>query len=159
MLIVLRGRPTLRSPDGTRQLREGDVVTFPRGPEGAKAITNETDEVARVVIVSTNTDPDVAEYPDTGKVGIWIGERGRFFHAADAVEHAGPEGELPRTSLEARTPRRVLSTVTGESPLIDVAPEGSLRLAFPPVEAGKQRGGINKCVELSQIDRPGIGAP
>ena len=44
-----------------------------------------------VPIVSTNADPDVAEYPDSGKVGIWIAERGRFFRAGDAVEHAGPE--------------------------------------------------------------------
>ena len=36
-------------------------------------------------------DPDVAEHPDSWKVGIWIDERGRFFRSADAVEHAGPD--------------------------------------------------------------------
>jgi hypothetical protein len=36
-------------------------------------------------------DPEVAEYPDRGKVGIWIGDKGRFFRVTDAVEHAGPE--------------------------------------------------------------------
>lgn len=91
LLIVLRGRPTVRTPEGTRRLAEGDVLPLPRGPEGARAITNETGEVARVVIVSTNADPDVAEYPDSGKVGVWVHEHGRFFRAADAVEHAGPE--------------------------------------------------------------------
>ena len=35
LLVVLRGRPTLRTPDGIRQLAEGDVVHFPRGPAGA----------------------------------------------------------------------------------------------------------------------------
>src|SRR5581483_7286458 len=29
-VIVLRGEPTLRTPDGQRSLREGDVVCFPR---------------------------------------------------------------------------------------------------------------------------------
>ena len=32
--FVLRGRPTVRLHDGDRVLAEGDVVPFPRGPEG-----------------------------------------------------------------------------------------------------------------------------
>jgi uncharacterized cupin superfamily protein len=70
--------------------RGGDVVGFPRGPEGGHQIRNESDELARVLIVSTNADPDVAEY-DSGKVGIWIGGQGRFFRVEDAVEHGGPD--------------------------------------------------------------------
>jgi hypothetical protein len=42
-------------------------------------------------MISTNLDPEVAEYPDSGKVGIWIGDEARFFRATDAVEHAGPD--------------------------------------------------------------------
>jgi hypothetical protein len=42
-------------------------------------------------MISTNIDPEVAEYPDSGKVGIWLGDHGRFFRVTDAVEHAGPE--------------------------------------------------------------------
>jgi len=91
LLVVLRGRPTIRTSDGERQLAEGEIASFPPGPEGAKEIRNDTDEVARVLIVSTNAEVDVAEYPDSGKVGIWIGGTGRFFRAGDAVEHAGPD--------------------------------------------------------------------
>ena len=88
LLIVLRGRPTVRMKDGDRQLAEGDVVTFPRGPEGAHRITNETSEVARVVIVSTNVVPDVSEYPDVGKVGINTGDdEWRLFRPSDSVEY------------------------------------------------------------------------
>ena len=91
LLVVLRGRPTIATPDGTRQLNEGDVLPLPHGPQGDRAITNETPDVVRVLMISTNIDPEVAEYPDSGKVGIWIGENGRFFRTADALEHAGPE--------------------------------------------------------------------
>lgn len=91
LLVVLRGRPTVRTRNGARELAEGEVLPLPRGPEGARAITNESDSVARLLIISTNVDPDVAEYPDSGKVGIWIGSEGRFFRVEDAVEHAGPE--------------------------------------------------------------------
>jgi uncharacterized cupin superfamily protein len=44
LLIVLRGRPTLRTPEGERELREGDVVHFPTGPGGAHGVRNDTDE-------------------------------------------------------------------------------------------------------------------
>ena len=91
ILIVLRGRPTIGTPEGTRQLDEGDVVPLPRGPQGDRTITNDTAEVVRVLMISTNIDPDVAEYPGNAKVGIWIGDHGRFFLVNDAVEHAGPE--------------------------------------------------------------------
>ena len=88
LLIVLRGSPTVRTPDGVRTLKEGDVMSFPRGPEGAHAITNETDEVARVVIVSTNAAPDVSEYPDAGKIGINTGgDDWRLFRPSDSVEY------------------------------------------------------------------------
>src|SRR5689334_23696329 len=33
--IVLRGEPTLRTHEGEQQLRQGDVVAFPRGKEGS----------------------------------------------------------------------------------------------------------------------------
>jgi uncharacterized cupin superfamily protein len=52
LLIVLRGRPTLRGPEGERQLEEGDVVPFPVGPAGAHQILNRSGDVARVVIAA-----------------------------------------------------------------------------------------------------------
>ena len=91
LLVVLRGRPTVSTADGTRQLNEGDVLPLPHGRAGDRTIANDTADVVRVLVISTNADPDVAEYPDSRKVGIWIGETGRFFRDADAVEHAGPE--------------------------------------------------------------------
>lgn len=90
LLVVLRGTPTVRMHDGDRQLKEGDVVGFPRGAEGGHQIKNDGDAPARVLIVSTNADPDVAEY-DSGKLGVWIGGDGRFFRLKDAAEHSGRE--------------------------------------------------------------------
>lgn len=89
LLVVLRGEPTLRLGDGERRLREGDVVPLPRGPEGGRAISNPGDTVARVLMVSSNADPDVAEYPETEKVGIITdGTTWEFFRRDDATEHA-----------------------------------------------------------------------
>ena len=67
-VIVLRGTPTLRTPEGEQALAEGDVVCFPRGAEGAHQIINDSDSSIRVLMLSSMIDPDVIEYLDTGKV-------------------------------------------------------------------------------------------
>ena len=36
LVIVLTGRPSLRSPAGWRELDEGEIVSFPRGEAGAR---------------------------------------------------------------------------------------------------------------------------
>jgi uncharacterized cupin superfamily protein len=72
-LIVLEGRPTLRHPQGEDELEEGDVVCFPEGPEGAHKVTNRTEGTVKVLMFSTKTNPAVAVYPDSDKIGIWTG--------------------------------------------------------------------------------------
>ena len=74
LLFVLSGRPTLRTPAGEEQLGPWDVVCFPRGPEGAHGVRNETDETARVLMFSTVVLPTATVYPDSDKVGIWTGD-------------------------------------------------------------------------------------
>lgn len=70
LLIVLRGAPTLRSADGERVLAEGEVVHFPTGPDGAHGLKNETGTAVRYVMVSSQVLPEVAEYPDLGKITV-----------------------------------------------------------------------------------------
>jgi len=91
LLVVLRGRPTVRMHDGDHELGEGDVLPFPAGPDGGHQIRNDTDEVTRVLIVAAHSDPDVAEYPSSGKVAAIVHGEHRYHRVADAVEHAGPE--------------------------------------------------------------------
>ena len=68
-VIVVRGEPTLRTHEGEQTLKEGDVVCFPRGKDGAHQIINNTDAPIRVVMLSSRIAPDIVEYLDTGKVG------------------------------------------------------------------------------------------
>ena len=68
MLVVVSGRPTLRTPEGERELAEGEVVAFPVGEQGAHTVINNTDEPTRILIVSEMNAPEVAVYPDSGKV-------------------------------------------------------------------------------------------
>jgi uncharacterized cupin superfamily protein len=68
-LIVVRGRPTLRTHEGEQELREGDVVCFRRGKDGFHQVLNRTDSPIRVLMLSTLITPDIVEYPDSGKIG------------------------------------------------------------------------------------------
>ncbi len=68
-LVVVRGEPTLRPPEGEHALREGDVVCFPRGKEGAHQVSNRTDSPIRVLMLSTKVAPEIVKQLDSGKIG------------------------------------------------------------------------------------------
>jgi uncharacterized cupin superfamily protein len=100
LLIVLEGTAALRTPEGWRDLAEGEIVTFLRGEEGAHQIVNRTEATVRFLALSTNGDPHIVLYPDSGKLGA--AERRRrggglrkLFRLADAVDYY--DGERPPT--------------------------------------------------------------
>jgi uncharacterized cupin superfamily protein len=100
MLIVLSGRPHLRTPEGWRQLFEGEVVAFPAGDQGAHQLQNRSDENIRVLVVSTMIAPEVNLYPDSGKLMAATrapGATGGGFQEAYRREQATDywEGEKP----------------------------------------------------------------
>jgi uncharacterized cupin superfamily protein len=88
-LIVLSGHPTLRHPDGSEALDPWDVVRFPKGPEGAHGIRNETDETVRVLMFGTVITPTATVYPDSDKIAVWTGnpETDLLFKRDAAVEY------------------------------------------------------------------------
>ena len=73
LVIVLSGRPTLRTPEGTRELEEGEALRFPLGEQGAHQIVNRSEEPVTFLAVSSHGRPDVVVYPDSDKIGV--GER------------------------------------------------------------------------------------
>jgi uncharacterized cupin superfamily protein len=75
-LLVLTGRPTLRTPAGVTTLSPMDVAFFPVGPEGAHQVRNETADPVRVMMWSEVVTPSATAYPDSDKVGIWTGVEG-----------------------------------------------------------------------------------
>ena len=73
--LVVEGTPSVRTPDGTEQLEPFDLVFFPKGPEGAHQVTNESETRARVLMWSTVVLPTATVYPDSDKVGVWTGNK------------------------------------------------------------------------------------
>jgi uncharacterized cupin superfamily protein len=98
LVMVLDGTPSLRTHDGWRELREGEVVAFPRGEDGGHQLVNRTAEVVRFLAFSTSGEPDVVIYPDSGKLGAYerLPEGGglrALFRLKDTVDYH--DGEQP----------------------------------------------------------------
>jgi uncharacterized cupin superfamily protein len=98
IVIVVSGRPTLRAPDGERELEPGEAVRFELGEAGAHQIRNDGEETVAFLAISSHGRPDVVVYPDSDKIGV--GERlprggglRAFFRKDDVVGYFDGEGE------------------------------------------------------------------
>jgi uncharacterized cupin superfamily protein len=99
-VLVLQGRPTVRTPEGTDQLEPLEIAFFPRGPAGAHQIRNDTDAPVRVLMFSEVVYPTATAYPDSGKVGVWTGDKAEDLIAlrSDKVDYFhGETGEAERS--------------------------------------------------------------
>jgi uncharacterized cupin superfamily protein len=103
LLVALTPGVVVRTPAGRRELAEGDVVAFPRGEAGAHGFENGGDGVARVLMISEQTGPNVSVYPDERQVGIFDSHRreerrfGAVFDLGDAISGYG--GGQPDSNL------------------------------------------------------------
>ena len=70
---MLEGEPTLRTPEGETRLRLWDAAVFPRGEAGAHQLRNDTDAPVKAAFFSSVSDPEVAVYPDDGRIGVIAG--------------------------------------------------------------------------------------
>jgi uncharacterized cupin superfamily protein len=73
--LVIEGAPTLRTPEGTERLEPNELVFFPKGPEGAHRVDNETEERVLVLMFSDVVYPTGTVYPDSDKVGLFTRDR------------------------------------------------------------------------------------
>lgn len=69
---ILSGEGLLRTPEGERRVRAGELLFFPAGSAGAHKLTN-ISETENLVYIDFDVihDLDAAVYPDSGKLGIW----------------------------------------------------------------------------------------
>ena len=86
LLVVLDGEMTMKTEEGERLVRRGEVVVFPVGPAGAHGFRNDGDGTCRYLMASTHPAPEVVEYPELGQITAQgptrsqTGERLWFIH-------------------------------------------------------------------------------
>ena len=85
--MVVTGRPTLRTPDGERELAPGDIVHFPEGEPGTHQLWNDAAEPFRVLIASTKAPLNVCGYPDSNKVLIDMPGRRRMLQDGPDLDY------------------------------------------------------------------------
>ena len=84
MFFILVGTGEVRIGAEVYPLKPGDIVACPAGgAEMAHQIVNTGSEELRFLAVSTMLSPEICEYPDSGKFGVYAG----FGGAAEAKPH------------------------------------------------------------------------
>ena len=72
-LYVLSGTGGLRLAGENHALTEGDYVALPPDERGGHAVYNDSDGTLEYLAFSTMNDPDVTVYPDSEKLGVFVG--------------------------------------------------------------------------------------
>jgi uncharacterized cupin superfamily protein len=95
LFVILEGEGTYRFGKETYPIKAGDVCAAPTGgPDNAHQIINNGKAVLKYLGISTMTDTEVVEYPDSGKFGV--SSRFDWSTMSGGVRHLG----RPGTSLD-----------------------------------------------------------
>src|SRR5699024_9510289 len=91
MFFILEGSGTYRFGNNTYPIKSGDLLAAPvGGAEHAHQIVNDSQEPLKYLALSTMREPDVMEYPDSQKFGVFAG--------------APPGGDKSRRTFSAFVP-------------------------------------------------------
>ncbi len=97
MFFILEGEGLLRFGDKEYPLRKHDIVACPSGKRDvAHQILNTGTTDLKYLALSTMERSDICEYPDSNKVGVFVGEQGNrdlrlLFRAEQSVDYLDRE--------------------------------------------------------------------
>jgi uncharacterized cupin superfamily protein len=79
MIFIVEGNGVLRFGEREYPLRKHDVVAFPPGGrEVAHQVINTGKQDLKYLALSTKDRTEVCEYPDSNKVGVFVGDFGQM---------------------------------------------------------------------------------
>jgi uncharacterized cupin superfamily protein len=88
MFVILEGEGELRFGGQRYPIRKHDVIACPQGgPEVAHQIINTGTTTMRYLALSTMSEVDTCEYPDSGKILIVTGQGADGVHAMFRTEN------------------------------------------------------------------------
>jgi uncharacterized cupin superfamily protein len=71
MFVVLEGEGTLRVAGENVPVRAGDLIFIPPGPDYPHQFVNTSAAPLKYLSISTQEQPEICEYPDSGKYGAF----------------------------------------------------------------------------------------
>jgi len=73
MFVILEGTGTLRVAGEMLPVKAGDVVVIPPGPQYPHQLINTSSQVLKYLAIGTTDEPEICEYPDSGKYLAEVG--------------------------------------------------------------------------------------
>ena len=78
----------LKTPEGDKPVKAGDLIFCPCGEAGAHRLTNTSDSETMVYLdFDTVTPTNVCVYPDSRKVAVWSKSFGKAYRIEDSVAY------------------------------------------------------------------------
>ena len=75
LFYILSGQGELRLGSEHHPVKAGDVIGCPiGGAETAHQLINTGTEPLHYLSIASNLDPEICEYPDSQKIGVWAGK-------------------------------------------------------------------------------------
>lgn len=93
IFVVLKGKITLRTPEGFQDITEGEFAFFEKGPSGAHQLYNNTDDICTYLDIRSKKELDVCEYPDSEKINI-MNARSMIFTKGQEVDYFYKEDDV-----------------------------------------------------------------
>ena len=88
MFYILSGRGELRLGPARHPVQAGDLIGCPAGgPETAHQLINTGSEPLLYLAMSSELDPEICEYPDSNKVGVWAGDHAYMTRSNQPVDY------------------------------------------------------------------------
>lgn len=72
LIYVFEGEGVLRIGKDEMQVSSGTFIAFPAGADHPHQLINRSDRDLRYLCVSTMEYPEIAEYPDSNKIGAYV---------------------------------------------------------------------------------------
>jgi len=111
MIYIIEGVGVLRMGKGKRAVAAESLIACPPGLENAHQLINTGSGDLRYLVVSTMEYPDIAEYPDSNKIGAYtttagapeVGFRGLYIKDKKTDYYDGEDGrEIDRIKKAGR---------------------------------------------------------
>jgi len=80
LLVFIKGRGVVRTPEGRQEVGPGDVVLHPPGSPHQTSAAADTE--LECLIIADNPPADICLYPDSNKMGFYPGGSGKYYRLA-----------------------------------------------------------------------------
>ena len=106
VFCIISGQGTLRTPDGEKDVSEGDVIFMPVKEQGAHKLTNTSDTPLVYLEVKTSTVPEICVQPDSKKYVLIAPPTvfGKSFGMDSDINYL--EGEFIRRTIRSAKTKR-----------------------------------------------------